>query len=139
MITGRFDEMGQPYVDCRLAIPRLGTQATISFLVDTGSNITLLHPFDIRQVGISLDDLTVEANTMGIGGATDIFSEFAALYFADADGIMEYSYRVNIHLAQPDTYNADYPSLLGMDILSCWYTECDPTNDILRFTVRRII
>ncbi len=139
MITGWFDEMGQPNVDCRLIIPRLGTRATIRFLVDTGSNITLLHPFDIRQAGIDLGDLMAETGTTGIGGTTDVFSERAALYFTDADGIIEYSYRLDIHIARPDAYNDDFPSLLGMDVLGCWYTECDPTNGMLQFTVRRIL
>ena len=139
MIAGEFDEWGDPYVRCRLVIPRLRTEADVRFLIDTGSNITLLHPSDFRQAEIQSELLAEQSGTGGIGGSTVTYPEPAALHFIDDDGITRYIYHLDIHIAQPDAYNNDFPSLIGMDILSCWYTECDPTNDILRFTVRRIL
>ena len=139
MIIGLFDETGQPYVDCQLTLLRLNTRAAVRFLIDTGSNVTLLHPFDMRQAGINLEQLRGESGMIGVGGASNTFQEPAVLNFRDADGIARYSYRLDVAIAQPQPYNDDFPSLLGMDILGCWYTECDPTNDLLRFTVRRIL
>ena len=88
-------------------------------------------------MAINPEELTAQSRTTGIGGTVDTFSEPAVLLFEDADGVTRYDYRLNIHIARPDAYNDDYPSLLGMDVLSCWYTECDPINNLLRFTVRR--
>ncbi len=139
MIIGEFDEWSHPLVRCRMVIPRFGTDIEVEFLMDTGSEITLLHPLDLRQAGIRVEQLREGSGTAGIAGVTGTFLEPAALHFRDADGTTRYSYRLNLEIARPDAYNADYPSLLGMDILSCWYTECDPTNDILQFTVRRIL
>ena len=137
MIIGSFDDMGQPCIDCQLIIPRLNTRTIVRFLVDTGSTITVLHPFDTRRLAVNPAALTAQSVTAGIGGTVDTFSEPAVLLFEDADGVTRYDYRLNIHVARPDAYNDGYPSLLGMDVLSCWYTKCDPTNNLLRFTVRR--
>ena len=139
MIIGTFRERWRPHVRGRLALPRLQVRTTVNFQVDTGSDITLLHPPDLRQTDIRAEQLRGASGTAGIGGATDTFREPAILYFTDVDSITEYSYRLDIYIASPDAYNNDFPSLLGMDVLSCWYTECDPTNDMLRFTVRRTL
>lgn len=139
MIIGLFDETGQPYVECQLTLLRLNARAAVRFLVDTGSNVTLLHPFDIRQAGVRMEELRRGSGMIGIGGASGAFQEPAVLDFRDADGVTRYAYRLNVAIAPPQPYNDDFPSLLGMDILSCWYTECDPTNDLIRFTVRRTL
>ena len=139
MIIGSFRERWRPHIMARLVMPRLSVDVDVRFQIDTGSDITLLHPTDLHRAGIEVEQLEGESGTEGIGGFAGAFREPAVLHFRDADGTTRYSYRFNLEIARPDTYNADYPSLLGMDILSCWYTECDPTNDILQFTVRRII
>ena len=139
MIIGIFDEWGYPCVRCRLVMPRFRSDIEVQFLMDTGSDISLLHPQDLRQAGIRVDRLQAESGTVGVGGFASTFREPAVLHFRDADGATRYSYRLNLEIARPDAYNQEYPSLLGMDILSCWYTECDPTNDILQFTVRRTL
>ncbi len=139
MIIGSFPDIWSPYVRGLLVVPRLAAWAHVRFLIDTGSTITLIHPNDARRAGIRFDQLRGQSGTRGIGGSAETFVEPAVLYFNDADGVTEYSYRIDIAIAEPDADNYDYPSLLGMDIISCWYTECDPTNDILQFTVRRIL
>ncbi len=69
MIAGEFDEWGYPYVRCRLVIPRLMTETEVRFLIDTGSNITLLHPPDSRQARIQSELLAEQSGTGGIGGS----------------------------------------------------------------------
>lgn len=139
MIIGLFDEDSRPYVDGRVFIPRLQAETTIRFQVDTGSDIMLIHPPDLRRAGISTELLNARSETGAIGGLTETFIEPAVVHFVDEDGLTRYDFRFNIHIAEPDAHNDDYPSLLGMDILNCWYTECDLTNDMHRFTVRRTL
>lgn len=139
MIIGSIRERWRLYVQAELVIPRLQVRTNVSFQIDTGSDITILHPTDLHRAGIRVEQLEGESGTEGIGGFAGSFREPAALHFRDGDGITRYSYRLDLDIARPDAYNNDFPSLLGMDILNCWYTECDPTNDLLRFTVRRTL
>ena len=137
MIIGSFEEEGRPYVKAELFLPRLKISASVNFLVDTGSDNTIIHPFDIALAGIRVTDLRGLSSSRGIGGSSDAFVEDARLLFEDADGVTPYLYRLEIDIAKPDGNNQSLPSLLGRDILDCWYTECDPTNGLLQFTVRR--
>ena len=139
MIFGHFGNREQPRVAATLLFPRYMSETSIRFLVDTGSDITLIHPPDWQRLGIPTDQLPIGEGTGGVGGQSATWIEPAVIRFFDHDGVGRYDYRLNVHIAQPTAHNRDYPSLLGMDILSCWYTECDPTNDLLRFTVRRIL
>lgn len=140
MIVGSFEEEGRPYVKAELFLPRLKISASVNFLVDTGSDNTILHPFDIALAGIRVADLQGDPkSTRGVGGPADAFPEIARLLFEDADGITPYFYRIEIDIAKPDAHNQYLPSLLGRDILDCWFTECDPTNGLLQFTVRRTL
>ena len=137
MIIGSFEEKGRPYVNAELFLPRLRLSGVVSFLVDTGSDSTILHPPDMARVGIRVSELRGKSGSRGIGGPGDAYPETARLLFEDADGVTPYFYRLDIDIAKPDANNQSLPSLLGRDILDCWYTECDPTNNLLRFTVRR--
>ena len=139
MITGEFDEDGSLTVEGELIIPRLGISERVVFLVDTGANMTVVHPQDICEASIPLRLPENMFSLWGIGGSADFYSETASLFFTDDDGITTYPYRLDIGIAAPDANNRDFPSLLGRDILDCWYLECDPTNDILQFTVRRTL
>ena len=139
MIIGRFDDRSRPQVDAILLFPRLTAETTIRFLVDTGSDITLIHPPDVRRADIPIRQLVAGSGTGGVGGQTATFVEPAVIRFFDQDGSTRYDYRLEIHIALPDDHNSDFPSLLGMDVLSCLYTECDPTSGFLRFTVRRTL
>ena len=138
MIIGWFGEDdGRPYVEARLYLPRLEVAASVNFLVDTGSDGTIIHPADTVWAGIRVSELRGMSRSHGIGGSSDAFVEDARLLFEDADRVTPYLYRLEIDIAKPDGNNQSLPSLLGRDILGCWYTECDPTNGLLQFTVRR--
>ena len=139
MIAGNFGADGRLTIEGELTFPRLGISEMILFLVDTGANMTIIHPSDIRESGIPTGLLENMFRLQGIGGFADFYREPALLFFTDADRTTRYGYRLDIGIAAPDGNNRDFPSLLGRDILDCWYLECDPTNDILRFTVRRTL
>ena len=44
MIIGEFGLMGRPFVEGYLRIPRFNLTANITFLVDTGADVTCIHP-----------------------------------------------------------------------------------------------
>ena len=58
MILGSFDADGRPYMQGRLFFPRLQLDAYIDFLVDTGADVTTLHPPDSITMGIQFGDLS---------------------------------------------------------------------------------
>ena len=137
MISGYFGRTGRPYVKGRLELPRLGVSGRLIFLVDTGSDSTIIHPPVIQDLAIPVDLLANRMAAYGVGGTSGLFFEPAALSFTDADLSTVYTHRLAIGIAEPSAANRNYPSLLGRDILDCWYLESDPTNALLQFTVRR--
>ena len=137
MISGEFGRTGRPYVWGRLELDRLGISGRLPFLVDTGSDQTIIHPPALRYLGLATDRLANLAGTHGVGGRVTLFFEPAILYFRDDDRSTAYTHRLAIGIAEPTDANRNYPSLLGRDILDCWYLESDPTNGLLQFTVRR--
>ena len=139
MIIGKFGRTGRPYVVGDLELPRLGVSGRLTFLVDTGADRTLIHPPALRYWGVSADRLTNRAGTQGVGGPAALFLEPAILRFTDADLSTIYNYRLNLGIAEPNDANHNFPSLLGRNILDCWYLESDPTYNILQFTVRRTL
>ena len=44
MIAGRFTDDGLPYIDGIVTFVRLGVSGRVRFLIDTGSDTTILHP-----------------------------------------------------------------------------------------------
>lgn len=137
MISGYFGRAGGLYVSGDVQFPRLGVSGNLDFLVDTGAGNTVIHPPDIQGLSLPLDLLAHRRPMRGVGGASGFFFEPAILYFWDDDQSTVYTYRLAIGIAEPSSANRNYPSLLGRDILDCWYLESDPTNALLRFTVRR--
>ena len=138
MIIGSFEEQGCPYVRGRLLVPRFQIAADVTFLVDTGADSTVIHPADSRDAGIPVAFPEEMPGTEG-GGVAEFLRARATLIFTDADRISQYRYRLDIGIAKPDEHNRDFPSLLGRDVLDCWYLESDPTNGRLQFTVRRLL
>ena len=134
MIVGEFDDQGRPLVEGRLAIPRLRVDRPIAFLLDTGADITCLHPRDSRLAHLPFDSLGSRIYTRGVGGASWYFRETAVLSFSD--GSRSRYYAVDLHIADPNESNESLPSLLGRNIINNWYMQYDPANGRLEFTVR---
>ena len=139
MIIGYFGRTGRLYVSGHLQFPRLGVSGTLEFLVDTGADRTIIHPPDIRELALPVDLLAGRTATYGVGGPAGLFVEPAILRFTDADRSTVYAYRLDIGIAEPRSANRNFPSLLGRNILDCWYLESDPTYNMLQFTVRRTL
>ena len=139
MISGTFGRSGRLYADCRVTIPRFRISTGIRFLVDTGSDETIIHPRDIEEAGIMVPFPENMPRVPGIGGSSAMLKAGGTLLFTDADRITQYPYRLAVNIARPSNHNRNFPSLLGRDVLDCWYLESDPTNRLLQFTVRRTL
>ena len=87
MLRGRFgDTTGRPYLEGRLLIPRLGIDANISFLVDTGADTSLLSPSDAFEMGVDYSLLTGETESLGTAGIAHNFTEPASIAFTEPGG-----------------------------------------------------
>ena len=135
MIVGWFNEIGRPYVEGRVIIPRLHVNHAIPFLVDTGADSTCLHPSDAWEAGIPFRQLGNRRGSRGIGGVSQYFLEPVIISFED--GNVTRLYAVELLIAEPNVSNDGLPSLLGRNIINNWRAAYDPTNGVLEFTVRR--
>ena len=134
MIIGGFDGRGRPYFECRVIIPRLGTDENIRFLLDTGADNTSLHPLAARRARIPFDQLGNRTDSRGIGGTSSYFREPAFLVFEDGSQLRVYG--VELRVAEPNESNQTLPSLLGRNVINHWYVQYDPTNSRLECVVR---
>lgn len=135
MIVGEFDARGRPYVKGELSLPRLGVSHDIDFLLDTGADVTCLHPGDAQMLHIPFNRLRGKKFFDGVGGKSPpYFQERATLSFSD--GASTRLYEINLNIAVQSESNKDLPSLLGRDVINHWYMHYDPSNASLRFVVR---
>ena len=124
MIVGYFTSDGLPWVDCDLLLPRFGLKAPVTFLVDTGSDTTILHPADGRTLRCPFDLLENPAEFTGVGGTLHYYFEPAVLSFDDSDG-GTWEFEIDISIAKPDPVTNDLDSLLGRDLLNQVRMEYD--------------
>ena len=55
MLKGWFgDTTGRPYIEARIAFPRLRALGLVSFVLDTGADRSLLMPRDCILTGVNL-------------------------------------------------------------------------------------
>lgn len=137
MLRGRFgDTTRRPYVQARLVIPRFNIDASISFLVDTGADSSLIAPADAREMGIDYAKLGGAVESLGMGGIALSYPVKCSLAFRDP-GKCIYVYHLDaLDIAAPDPEIEEMPSLLGREILDRWRMTYDPTKDTLSFMVR---
>ena len=134
MIAGRFDELGRPYVEGRVTIPRLQVDERVLFLLDTGADSTCLHPRDAYSLSIPFSQLGSPVSSMGVGGRSAYYREPTLLVFGDES--KSRIYVVDMLIAEPNESSEGLPSLLGRNVINHWLVEYDPTNGRLECTVR---
>lgn len=96
-------------------LTRLGKSGNVSFIFDTGADISLLMPLDEQRMGIDYGRFENEETSLGIGGVSENFIESAYLVFVD-DGAL-YGYEIELRICKPAEELMTIPSLLGRDII----------------------
>ena len=134
MIIGEFDDLGRPYVEGRLMIPRFNVAHRIDFLLDTGAERTCLHPADTNGARIPIEALGGAIQSRGVGGISAYYREPALLSFDDDPYTRVYA--IELLIADPREGNQGLPSLLGRDVINNWRISYDPTDSTLECDVR---
>ena len=135
MLRGRFgDTSGRPYLEGRLILPNLNIRGDISFLVDTGSDVTRLHPNDGQRLNIDYAQLSGDAESIGTSGVSHDFIETAIVVFSEPN-LFLYSYYITLRISSYDIELMDLPSILGRDILDRWRMAYNPSKSHLAFKV----
>ena len=92
----------------------------IRFLVDTGSDITALHPADSRRLVTARAWEAVRrhpaARPGGAGQNVPYYVVPASIVFTHDDGKIQ-SVEIDLYIAEPDPRNERMESLLGRDVL----------------------
>ena len=136
MIVGQIQPDAKPVVIGWVVLPELGVAGLVQFLVDTGADRTTLHPGDADFLGIDFGKLSGGESVDGIGGSVQMFSEAGELLFWDEDAAEWRVYPLEIDISERTEVNAEYPSLLGRDVLALWAMEYIPGDGVLRFGIR---
>ena len=123
MFAGYFTADGRPYVEGRLALPRLRVGGRVHFLLDTGADTTILHPDDGIDLRCPFDALENPAEFVGVGGALLYYMEPAVVTFGTGLAAEEFGLAISIAKPHPVTDGLD--SLLGRDILNRLRMEYD--------------
>lgn len=135
MINGRFgNTSGRPYLEAHIILPTLGLQGSVSFLVDTGADVTTLMPSDAVRLGVDFSTLQNPGLSYGAGGAFTEFTESGHLLVADGPTML-YGYDVNFALIPPAPDRLGNPSLLGRDVLNHWKITFDHSNGLVQAEV----
>ena len=133
MIVGVFDELGRPYVEGIVYIPRLAVGGRVRFRLDTGADVTHLHSREDDELRIPFGRLGNPVVSRGVGGGSLYYVEQALISF-DNDGEREIC-SIDLLIDAPGGSNEGLPSLLGLDVVNRWYMEYDPVGGRLEFMV----
>lgn len=131
MITGYFAPDGSPYVKARVNLPRLGALGEVDFLVDTGTDTTILHPTAARDLHCSFDELSNPVDVTSAGGLQTYYAETAVVSFYDGEA--RHDFRIAIHIGKPHPVTNGLDSLLGRDVLNEMEMEYAPRRERLIF------
>lgn len=112
-----------PLVDAFVYLPAINEHLWVTFLVDTGADVTVLHPFDATRLVRTPDQWrAIRAHPVhrlgGAGGGLEYFGVPALVLFPLEDGGL---HGVNIVLWVADSRSQmEHESLLGRDILAAF-------------------
>ena len=124
MITGYFAPDGSPYVRARVNLPQLGVVGAVNFLVDTGTDTTILHPTAAADLYCPFDELANPVDATSAGGPHTYYAETAVVSFYDGEA--RHDFRVTIHIGKPHPATDGLDSLLGRDVLNEMEMEYAP-------------
>jgi hypothetical protein len=121
-----------------LIIPSQKLSTNISFLMDTGADVTNLMPMDAGKMGLDYTKLTDTDESVGVGGLSVDYTEPAVLVFLDAGKRNKLRvYFITVHISSPSPDIMDLPSLLGRDVIDNWRIDYNPMKPALKAIVRK--
>ena len=132
MIRGFFVE-GRPVIPITVRVPRLNTSNTLGFLVDTGADTSVIHPFDAEGLRIDTSLLAIPQEiheTLGVGGISREWREDVVLILHHVDRRQD-QMGFSMSFAVTTEDNRDLPSLMGMDLLRRYRLTVDLQADIV--------
>jgi hypothetical protein len=121
-IEGYTHRDGTPFVDVLLEIPELKIKRKVSFLIDTGSPVTILSERDARKLKLDYDKLSsANGNIIGLGGFSEtyVLKKVTLRFFtstASHDLELDDLYVSKGIITDEEIIN-QIPSLLGRDAL----------------------
>lgn len=128
MIRGRYgNTFTRPYVTAHVAISSIGVSGSISFLMDTGADGTVIMPADALRLGVDYTKLHNTAVSYGIGGASADYIEDGLFVVRDEAELKGYAVSYRIPEFRNELLRA--PSLLGRNIVNRWKMILDYAND----------
>lgn len=121
-----------PLVDSFIWLPELGDVSTgveVTFLTDTGADITTLHPQDSLRLLSRPEhwDLVRTKIPLGVGGAGHGKPHYpmdAVIAFVHDDATVD-AWSFTLYIAEPTQDNIEYESLLGRDVLGHYIATFD--------------
>ena len=135
MLVGRFEpSSGRPFLEAQITFARPSAAGEVLFLVDTGSDRTLMHPYDAARLSLTG---TLEGDPVAIGGTGGraTYVRIAALVSFAGEAGPTYSYELDLPVAVRSPAPTGLPSLLGRDILDRWRMTYSPSEGRLEFNV----
>lgn len=131
MIVGYFAPDGSPRIRARVNLAGLGVVGDVHFLVDTGTDTTILHPTDADDLHCPFDELSNPVVATSAGGQHTYYAEPAVVSFYD--GETRHDFRTNIQIGKLHPITDSLDSLLGRDVLNELEMEYAPRRGRLRF------
>ena len=131
MIVGYFAPDGSPRIRARVNLAGLWVVGDVHFLVDTGTDTTILHPTDADDLHCPFDELSNPVVATSAGGQHTYYAEPAVVSFYD--GETRHDFRTNIHIGKPHPITQGLDSLLGRDVLNELEMEYAPRRGRLSF------
>ena len=117
----------------RISLPRLQLGPTpVAFILDTGADMTMLHPGDAHRLGIDFHSHfqgIQQVEIPGVGTA-HAYLERAILELPHLNGSVD-RLAGNIFIAVPTNTNRKHPSLLGRDVFDHYSIIYSKAKNIL--------
>jgi len=107
-------------------LPRFNVRASISFLVDTGADMTSLYPLDGARMGLDyskLDPNKAITITGATGTNTDYLEDAVAVFLDFSGRLCMYAIQIVVSTVSGGSTT---PTLLGRNVLDHWRLHYEP-------------
>ena len=118
-ISGQVATNGMLMLNGYVSLKRHNIEGMVSFLVDTGADVTTIMPKDAQKMGIDYSRLGMADTVEGVGGPAKCYDAAAIVSFLNDDG-ESIEHRIFVEIIEPDPRgpNLNLPSLLGRDVIN---------------------